>query len=127
MCDVWCDCVDRGECAFCCGGVVCVGACDVLFEWFGNCGGVACPQGSELLGDDSVVSVASGCVSAGCCGDVGMGLNTEVGLFAKFGRMGAGFECMGYIPCRHSCHSIKSASPVICSIIAVVSYSSGNA
>ena len=97
----------------------------MLFELFDNCGGVACPQGSEL-GDD-LMSGASWCGPAGHCGDAGIGLNAEVGLSAKFDRTGAGLECTGDIPCRHSCHSNKSASPVIHSIIAVVSYSSGNA
>ena len=107
-----CNCVDGGECAFCCSGVVWVGACDVLFAWFGDCCGVACPQGSELPGDDSAVSIALRCVPSGCCCDVGIGLNAEVGLSVKFGMTGAGFECKGYIPCWHSCRSIKSTSPV---------------
>ena len=93
--DVLCDCVDGGECAFCCSAVVWVGACDVLFEWLGDCYGVACPQGSKLLGDDSMASVALMCVPAGCCGDAGIGLNAEVGLSAKFGMTGVGFECKG--------------------------------
>ena len=92
----------------------------MLFEWFSDCCGVACPQGSELPGDDSAVSVVLMCVSAGCSGDVGIGLNA-VGLSAKFSMAGAGFECKGYIPCQRSCHSIRSASPVTHSIIAVVS------
>ena len=98
----------------------------MLFEWFGDCCGVACPQGSELPGDDSAVLFGLRCIFAGCCGDVEIGLNAEVGLCTKFDLEGAGFEGEGYIPCRCNCHSIKSASPVTHSIIVVVSYSSGN-
>ena len=50
----------------------------------------------------------------------------DVGLGVKVDVEGKGFVCMGYIPGHRSCLSIKSASPVILSIMVLVSYNSGN-
>ena len=98
----------------------------MLFELFGDRCGVVCPQGNEVLGDDSAVPVVLLHVSAGCSGDVGRDLNAELGLSVKLGNTGSGFVWRGYIPWRRSCLSIRSASLVTRSFIAIVSYSSGN-
>ena len=60
-----------------------------------------------------------------CCACAGeIGLNVEVGLSMKLDVEGTGFEGKGYIPCRRSCHLIKSALLVTCLIIVAVSYNS---
>ena len=90
-----------------------------------------CPQGSELPGD--VPMLSSFCGWSDDRGDVtvgcplgGMGLNVEDGLGTKPDTDGNGVSGKGYIPGLLSCLSIKSISLVIRSIIAVVSYNSGN-
>ena len=70
----------------------------MLFELFGNRCGVVCPQGNEVPGDDSVVSVVLLRVPSGCSHDVGIGLNAELGLSAKFSNAGSEVVCDGYIP-----------------------------
>ena len=89
---------------------------EVLVELVGVC----CPQGSELWGEDSVF--VSGVVT--CCGEIGA--NVEVGLGTKVDVVGKEFVCRGYIPGRQSCLLIRSASPVILSMMVLVSYNSGN-
>ena len=59
-----------------------------------------------------------------CCGEIGS--NVDVGLGVKVDVEGKGFVCMGYIPGHCSCLSIKSALPVILSIMVLVLYKSGN-
>ena len=50
----------------------------------------------------------------------------DVGLGVKVDVEGKGFVCRGYIPGRRSCLSIRSALPVILSMMVLVSYNSGN-
>ena len=76
----------------------CVDGSEVLFKLFGNCCGIVCPQGNEVPGDDSVVSVVLLCTPSGFSGDVRIGLNAELGLSAKFGNAGSELVCDGYIP-----------------------------
>ena len=92
---------------------------------------MSCPQGGELPGD--VPMLLSFCGWSDDRGDVtvgcplgGMGLNVGAGLGMKPETDGNGVGGKGYIPGLLSCLSIKSASLVICSITAVVSYNSGN-
>ena len=69
-CDVSCDCADGDE---------------ELFKLFGDRCGVVCPQGNDVPGDESVVSAVLLCSPSGCRCDVGIGLNSELGLPANFG------------------------------------------
>ena len=62
-CDVSCDCADGDE---------------ELFRLFGDCCGVAGPQGTDVLGDKPVVSVVLLCSPFGC--DVGICLDSELCL-----------------------------------------------
>ena len=78
-----CDCVDGDE---------------VLFKLFGDCCGVVCPQGIKVPGDDPAVLVVLLCIPSGCRGDVGIGLNAELGLSVKFSNAGSKLVCDGYIP-----------------------------
>ena len=61
--------------------------------------------------------------SVNCCGELGSKM--DVGLSAEVDVEGEGFVGRGYIPGHRSCLSIKSASPVILSIMVLVSYNSG--
>ena len=69
-CDVLCD---------------CAGGDEELFKLFGDCCGVVCPQGNEVPGDEFAVSAVLLCSPSRCSGGVGIGLNSELGLPAKFG------------------------------------------
>ena len=79
--------------------------------------GVLCPQGSEP-GEDFVFWFF-----VNCCGELGSKM--DVGLGAEVDVEGEGFVVWGYIPSHQSCLSIRSASPVILSIMVLVSYNSG--
>ena len=61
--------------------------------------------------------------SVNCCGE--LGLKMDVGLDAEVDVEGERFVGRGYISGRQSCLSIRSASPVILSIMVLVSYNYG--
>ena len=64
------------------------------------------------------------CLSVNCCAEIGS--NVDVGLGADVDVEGDGFVGRGYIPCHRSCLSIRSASPIILSMMVLVLYNSGN-
>ena len=61
--------------------------------------------------------------SVNCCGELGSKM--DVGLGVEVDVEGEGFVGRGHIPSHWSCLSIRSASPVIISIMVLVSCNSG--